>query len=182
MSDPEFPEIRSKVRNSIDEFIKKEYFLLSNDVNERSISHGLAVYLGCQFIGWDVDCEYNRDHDKIKKLNLKKIKSRKIKSDDTNANTVYPDIIIHKRGDSHNNLLVIEIKKSQKERNLRCTKSEIFDCEKLKLYQEDLNYKHALFLRFFTGEKDIRNSDTQNNNAPYEEIWDYEIDSCLKSP
>lgn len=178
MNCPELSDIKSRVRSSLDELIKNDLFLLSNDANERSISHRLAVYLGDQFKGWDVDCEYNRRHDKIKKLNLKKLTPVKIKSDDTEATTVYPDIIIHVRNDDHKNLLVIEIKKSRIKGISKSTKLENFDLEKLALYREDVNYKHALFLKFFTGEGDIRHSNSQNDNSLYEQIWDDEIDSC----
>ena len=152
MNYPELSEIQLKVKNSLDILIRNDFFLLISDVNERSISHRLAVYLEHQFKDWDVDCEYNRDHKKIKRL---KLKPKELKSDDTEATTVYPDIIIHKR-DKEDNLLVIEIKKSTNHQ------SEDFDLEKLRAYREELEYRHTLFLKIFTN----------GGKNPYEEKWD----------
>jgi hypothetical protein len=165
---PELSEIQSKVRCSISELIEHDYYLLSHDVNERSISHRLAVYLGSKFVDWDVDCEYNKQYNRIKKVNLKNLKPNKMMSDDTDGTTVYPDIIIHKRGACNSNLLVIEIKKSKNKKSSRNTQLDNFDLEKLKAYKKDLIYKHALFLKFFTN-KEI--------DLFYDEKWDDDIDS-----
>jgi len=52
-------EIEQKVSNAILRFLEKDGLLLEIDANERSISHRLAGYLQEEFLGWDVDCEYN---------------------------------------------------------------------------------------------------------------------------
>ena len=39
-------------------------------MNERSIAHKFATYLEDEFQGWDVDCEYNRNLEKQKRLKL----------------------------------------------------------------------------------------------------------------
>jgi len=72
---------------------------------------------------------------------------------DTNGKTVYPDIIIHKRGKSEN-LLAIEVKKTTSQEN-----SE-FDHEKLKAYmsKRGLGYQYALFICIKTlSPDDIKN-------------------------
>ena len=69
------------------------------------------MYLQDEFDGWDVDCEYNRGHqspDQVKRLQPY---IDPIQADDTDAKTVFPDIIIHYR-ETTDNLLVIEVKKS----------------------------------------------------------------------
>jgi len=88
--------------------------LLLIDVNERSITHRLGIYLQEQFPEWDVDCEYNRLIDNKKQMVLTKRLKAKIGEttpEDTQAKTVYPDLIIHHRI-STENLVVIEVKKS----------------------------------------------------------------------
>jgi len=52
--------VKQKVRTSIELLIRNDAHLLKIDVNERSITHRLAVHLQDAFKGWDVDCEYNR--------------------------------------------------------------------------------------------------------------------------
>lgn len=122
----------------------KDYPLLVVNSSERSIAHRLACYLENEFKGYNVDCEYNRNEQKPKMLmrTWGKNKKFRIKKD------VYPDIIVHKRGNNKNNLLVIEIKKtsnkSQKERDL--------DLLKLKAYMhkgDDYQYKYGMFIDFF---------------------------------
>ena len=41
----EFEEIKKKVLDSINELYFKDYYIIDNDVNERSITHKLAIYL-----------------------------------------------------------------------------------------------------------------------------------------
>lgn len=113
--------------------------LFEVDANERSITHQLAIHLTRHFPEYDIDCEYNRNNLEPKKLDgLKKT----IDSDDLNATTVYPDIIVHRRRKS-DNLIVIEAKK----RNVPLE----FDRQKLKLYKSELGYKYAYLITFSTG-------------------------------
>ena len=141
-------QMKEKVDTTVNLFLKRDFFLIKNDVNERSISHKLAEYLQQQFPEFSVDCEYNRMRDRnmdpefiTKKLNFD-IES--LNSDDTTAKTVYPDIIIHRRGTS-NNLLVIEIKKIIN----KSTKN--FDLKKLKAFRKKpLQYKFGLYIEFGT--------------------------------
>jgi hypothetical protein len=115
-------------------------YLLEVDANERSISHRLALYLEDEFPGWHVDCEYNRDGHDPKRLQLE---PDTVLSDDDQGKTVFPDIIVHKRGQVQN-LLAIEIKKDSGE-------SSKHDLEKLAGLRKQLGYTHALSIRFGTG-------------------------------
>jgi hypothetical protein len=101
-----FEDLKNKVNLSIEEFIDKEHYLLENNLNERAITARLMLYLQKNFPEYDVDCEYNKD---INNRNLRY--SKLIYIDTNNTKKVYPDIIIHKRGLSEKNLLVIEVKK-----------------------------------------------------------------------
>ena len=140
-------QVKQKVRTAIELLIRKDAHLLKIDVNERSITHRLALHLQDAFKGWDVDCEYNRNRYDTKKLfigNDVRITVETIQSDDEQGKTVYPDIIVHHR-DTDQNLLVVEVKK---------TTSHVpknFDLDKLREYKRQLGYSHSLFLSFVTG-------------------------------
>lgn len=86
--------------------------LLELGANERSLTHRLAIYLERGVNArerserkWHVGCEYNRDANTPKRLGLP---IQTIDSDDLEATTVYPDIIVHHRAKPgrENNLLV----------------------------------------------------------------------------
>lgn len=122
------------------------------------------MYLQCEIDtwqeGWDVDCEYNRDVSAgkdyyPKKLNLKEMETLKIGIDDDNATTVFPDVIVHKRGrkgDQGGNLLVIEMKKSSSGDDGGFDKTK-----KIPRYCDQLGYQLGLFIMFYTrGKADYR--------------------------
>lgn len=121
----------------------RDKLLLTSNVNERTISHRFALYLQRLFPSWEVDCEYNRDHRKPGRPKMLRIPSANVTWDDTDAKTVYPDVIVHRR-DSDENLLVCELKKA----GLSVT----FDRDKLRAYQHELGYKYSCLLVVRTGE------------------------------
>lgn len=122
----------------------RELFVI--DINERTLSHRLALYLEDLFPGYNVDCEYNRLDNRVKRTNYERceyLRSKLSSADDTKGRSVYPDIIVHRRR-TGNNLMAIEIKKSS---------SDIPDeCDKLKLnsYKSDLGYTYAAFVKLKT--------------------------------
>ena len=132
--------IREALRKSINQLLRSDSEILINDINERSISHKLAIYLEPYFQGWNIDCEYNRNHDNPKRLEITK---RNIQSDDTQATTVYPDIIIHHRG-TNDNLVVIEMKKTTS------NESDDYDIGKLRAFKNQLGYQFAIFIKVRT--------------------------------
>lgn len=129
------------LNEALEQLLRADEELLCNDVNERSISHRLASYLEPYFPGWNVDCEYNRNHDNPKRLDIKR---RDTSSDDTQATTVFPDIIVHKRN-TDENLLVIEIKKTSSREN------DDYDLGKLNAFKVQLEYSFAVFLKIKVG-------------------------------
>ena len=131
-------DVKWKLNSAIERLIENDRYLLETDVNERSISHRLALYLQEAFPDWDVDCEYNRNLKNIKSL---EVPTSNVSWDDTEAKTVYPDIIIHHRG-IQENLLVIEIKKNN------CSQ---FDRKKLYAFKHELKYQYAAELILTTG-------------------------------
>lgn len=109
-------DIECRVRRAIEKLWEHDRHLLTTDVNERSITHHLANHLQQEFQNWNVDVEYNRDDRNVKRLSIPtELSSEAAKNNvsrkDTNAVTVYPDIIVHRRGDNDYNLLVVEVKK-----------------------------------------------------------------------
>jgi hypothetical protein len=119
-------ELGRYVLTALHNFIKNDLHLLKVNANERSLSHCLAVYLQDEFPGFNVDCEYNRDGIDPKRLPHLDLYPD---SEDENAKTVFPDIIVHRRG-SNDNLLVIEIKKTSNQT------SRDIDFAKLRGYRE----------------------------------------------
>ncbi len=100
-------EIKKKIIKSYNLMLSKDNQLFEVDINKRSLIHKLAEYLQLGFLKWNVDCEYNRDGLDVKKINSFK---KNVTTDNTDAVSVYPDIIIHHRG-IKDNLVVIEAKK-----------------------------------------------------------------------
>lgn len=147
--------VREAVSKALSDFWSIDYLLLKNDANERSITHKFAEHLKNYFPTWNVDCEYNRDGNNIKRLNLEPL-IKKVNSDDDKGETVYPDIIVHERG-KENNLLVIEAKKD----NNSTVEAVKLDKFKLSKYKSDLGYKFALFITF--------NTETNYKKPPIEE-------------
>lgn len=149
----EIEEIKNRINKAIKIFYKNDFFLIKNNINERSVTHKLAEYLQREFLEYDIDCEYNRMKNKnmdneyiTKKLDLPK---KEIDSYDTKATTVYPDIIIHHRRNSNDNLLVIEVKKEANNKEVNN-----FDIKKINAYINKLEYDHGLFLKLFKNLKE----------------------------
>lgn len=139
-------EARQVLSTALERVIKDDVNLLIYGVNERSITHRLAVYLEEEVGGdWDVDVEYNRvGEDEVSKTVPIEYLNSKISDDvdpgDLDAKTVYPDVIVHNRGERYENLLVIEAKKSGR--------SGEYDRDKLTAYKEELRYEHGVFVTF----------------------------------
>lgn len=49
-----FNEIYFKLNNALSELFKKDKILIKNNINERTISHRLAIYLQKEFQDYDV--------------------------------------------------------------------------------------------------------------------------------
>lgn len=145
VSFPTKSDLKAIVNSSLEKLSHLDAHLLDVDANERSISHRLAIYIQEALPEWVVDCEYNRigNSDKPKFTNLPVSDT---KTDDLEARTVFPDIIVHHRG-PHENLLVIEIKKSSNHSGV----ADVHDRRKLESYcRLPLGYRHGLFLKIRT--------------------------------
>jgi hypothetical protein len=134
-------EAHARLNRALGQLFANDGILFELDVNERTLTHKLAEYLQQAFPEYNVDCEYNRNHRNIKTLILP---NNLNPWDDTEARTVFPDVIVHRRG-TNTNVLVIEAKKTS-------SGDEAFDLQKLRAFRDELGYEHAVFLRFRTGE------------------------------
>ena len=153
---PTETQITKTLDRSLKSLVNLDKELFEIDVNERTLTHRLAIYLETEISAWDenwdIDCEYNRDvtseiEPYSKKLNLREIEDLyEISVDDEHAKTVYPDIIIHQR-QTQDNLIVIEVKKSTS------NESYInFDRDrKLPAYKEELGYSYAIMVILHIG-------------------------------
>ncbi len=107
----DFESVRAVVRSAIRKLLK-EPKLLDFQINERTLTQRLSMRLQPAFHPLFVDCEYNRmwteQGDRVKRLRWRAELTR---TDDINGNTVYPDIVVHKRGTQAENRLVIEAKR-----------------------------------------------------------------------
>lgn len=126
-------EVKDLMNICLEKIHENEFMIIRNNINERTIAHKLAEYMQvefCNIIGpdYNVDVEYNRNYEKgeyyPKILPMLKDEVRKYRqnvlgdSGDVeslekiiNVST-YPDIIVHKRFINDDNILVVEIKKS----------------------------------------------------------------------
>ena len=132
----------SAILSALNQLLENDSYLLQVDANERSITHRLAMYLQCELRDWHVDCEYNRNGEVSKCLMDEP-------ADSTDGSLVYPDIIVHRRGQylqSPCNYLVVEAKKDTSAR------SASDDIDKLSRFQRDprYRYQYALFIEFST--------------------------------
>ncbi|CAL75345.1 conserved hypothetical protein [Bradyrhizobium sp. ORS 278] len=97
----------NRLISALQEFYARERFILDRDLGERALTHRLSVHLERNFLGWDVDCDYNRLGDRAMLLPRGSI----VSTDDELAKSVYPDIVVHKRA-VPDNLLAIEVRKA----------------------------------------------------------------------
>lgn len=134
-------DMLEKVESAIIMFFKCDSELMDVNANERSISHKLGEHLQAEFPKMNVDCEYNRRGERVKKMNKIVEDSEPVLIDDTDGQTIFPDIIMHRRRNDNENLLVTEIKKSTS----RVSRNR--DIEKLKVFTgDDFGYQVGLLI------------------------------------
>lgn len=141
-------------------FLVRDASLLDINVNERSLTHKFAEYIQ-SIVGdnWNVDCEYNRFGTEPKIIHEIQniINGESAPIDDLTAKTVFPDIIIHKRGPEGPNRVVIEAKKNATQDDRKK------DMRKLHAIMEMYNYAFTVFIDFKTRDKSIKWEIEENN-------------------
>lgn len=135
---PALDDVKQRLITAVCQLYRHDQELLAVDANERSLTHKLAEHLQDEFPGWHVDCEYNRHGHEPKRL---PVSSPCVHADDTEAMTVFPDVIVHRR-QTDQNLFVIEVKKTHGQADTR-------DIEKLEGFTVggDYRYQYGVFLR-----------------------------------
>lgn len=118
--------VETKLNRAIAAFCQEER--LPRTVNEVTLTTTLAHYVRKEFLAWNVDAEYNRRMDEVKRLK---------------GNVVKPDIIVHRR-QRRDNLLVIEAKRATNARGVAEDKTRLKDFHADRQYQ----YQHCAFLTF----------------------------------
>lgn len=165
-------EIIKLIIRSCDTLVKNDLYLFQvwrnwEWINERSLTHRLAVYLDILFPEWNIDCEYNKLWDDPKRIHIPCEYEENWSTDNLEWKTVYPDIIIHKRwwNWKENNLIVIEAKKDIN------NKWRDKDICKLNAYKNDLHYwyQYAFFIDFITWDK------PHCKISIMDDTWDLEI-------
>jgi hypothetical protein len=176
-----------KIGRAIAKLLDRDQYLLINNATERSITHKLALYLEDEYEGYDVDCEYNlniinEDQRKIiyvleeqynrVKDELKRKKIKNIDGIEYLEISVYPDIIIHNRGNNDDNRIIFEIKKSN---NLDEINYDRLKLKKYTSHDSEFKYRVGLFIIFTVAQEDI-------SHYQLEEYCDGEIISSLTVP
>lgn len=95
-----------------------------------------------QWRGLNVDGEYNREFD----ASLVHYVSKEL-----SGKSIYPDVIVHKRGSNTLNLCVIEFKKAGKDANPKSDKDKL-----MALTHQDgkFKYHHGLYVEFHVKKKE----------------------------
>jgi hypothetical protein len=135
------------VGTAIDQLIAEQPELLDLDVSERALCHQLAKYIAVLVpndLHLQTDCEYNRHGANPKRLDLP---PRDALDRELRATTVFPDIIVHRRGTDDHNEIVLEIKKPGGDVD--------YDTLKLRKFRKVLSYRnpaHVILGRTANGE------------------------------
>jgi hypothetical protein len=151
----EIDVLKELIKDSIERFYKSnDKELIKRNLAERSLAFRFGLHLKSvlsegkkykEYKSLDLDCEYNKNFEKIKGLQGFSV-----------THGVYPDFILHKRKSNDNNKIVIEIKK---ETNKKVTAREK-DKEKLIGFTKPTqpgkgyNYKLGAFIDLHNDAKD----------------------------
>lgn len=156
ISDPPFDEVASRLEAAVKRVISKDSDLFNFEVNERTVTQRLALYLEQAFepfgLGLKADCEYNRmwgesgegEYNLTKKY--PQLSGIKPSVEDSDGVTVFPDVIVHLRGKQFANVLVIEAKRN-------APVDAVPDNDRIKLYEftrmdGGFRYPWGAFLNF----------------------------------
>ena len=154
MQYPKANDVKWALNDALRVFYLNDLYLIEHDVHERALTFRLGFYLQQIFYGWDIDCEYNRNCVTPLKNRLLRPKCSPASFERGNCDhspdcTIFPAIIIHKRGIGHN-LLLIEAKKDVSESDRANEIARI----KAGLKEDALRYRYGLFLDFKSTKKE----------------------------
>ncbi|NOU60807.1 hypothetical protein [Marinifilum caeruleilacunae] len=144
----------------LDKLYKLDTYLLQKNlnINERTLTHRMGIYLQELFPSLHVDCEYNRmgrktswgieytEGDYFAKTVC--LSNGSVSEEDDNGSRVFPDIIIHNR-DTADNYAIIEVKVQWK--NGKAGQ----DHKKLDAYINDLGYHCGYYIELTEKRNDV---------------------------
>jgi hypothetical protein len=142
-------EVRERLDKGVQILNELDKYLLEKDLSERCIAARLAMYLQPLFQSLIVDVEYNRAGDIPKRLALPDECANF--RDAEGRSLVVPDIIVHKRGPTGPNLLVIELKKTTNPDSPACDRKRVpafvsqlhYECGAVVVCETRTGYDHA---------------------------------------
>lgn len=141
VEEQELELLKSNIKKAFGLVYKNDEFLILNGLCERCIMFRFADYLAKIYSDYNVDCEYNRHKEDVKRIYKNKDKDKEI----------FPDVILHTRGVDDNNFAVIELKnktntndsgRKNDEKKLRALTKSKSDSNKDPLY--NYGYKFGL--------------------------------------
>lgn len=113
-------ELDYLIRTALSLLYKNDKYLIDIHANERCIVFRFGYYfqnllsMHCEYKEYNLDLEYNRDGEDPKKT-------------PNHEKGIYPDVILHKRGNNKDNLLVMEFKGYWNNQGPRRDESKIYD-------------------------------------------------------
>ncbi len=154
-------EIKQKLCLSLEEFRTADGDLLRRNLSERCITHQLANHIKVHFPESHVDCEYNRNKDGSKDIDVAQVdlsdalfekyakRLEDLNPEEFLSLSTYPDIIVHRREvNMPDNLLVVEVKKDNSQVSV--------DLDRLKLGKftdpDSYGYRVGAFIILPTGD------------------------------
>ena len=125
--------LHKMVNAALDDLYQYDSYLITHNLHEQSITFRFALYLHrrlseSQFSEYNLDLEYNKNGNDLKIVRSKQ-------------NGARPDLILHKRGNNENNILIIEFKKYHYRRN--------DDSQKIKDFMDDrdqFRFRYGAFI------------------------------------
>lgn len=154
-----YDELKELVNYSLLQFYKYDKILFEYDTESSAVSERCMMF----HIGWymlekmktmpkfawaNLDCEYNRNLKYPKSMYMETLAGIKDKIKDT-----IPDLLIHKRGNNENNLLVIEFKKGSPKKH-----DKERDMEKLRYFtnkEHEYAYNYGMYIELHKQKADI---------------------------
>jgi len=144
----------------LDKLYTLDAYLLQRklDINERTLTHRMGIYLQELFPDIHVDCEYNRmgkktewgidytEGDYFAKTVC--LSDGMVSDEDDNGSRVFPDIIIHNRNTAEN-FCIIEVKVQWK--NSKAGQ----DHRKLNAYIKDLGYECGYYIELTESRENV---------------------------
>lgn len=146
--------LKNMVDKALDLLYEREFYLFENDLSERNMVFHFSRYFSLLLVGtcfedYNLDCEYSKN--KLDQSGYKCI----IYNYDNKEHKIYPDFILHRRGNNKYNILAIEFKKY----NNRDRQAKYNDYLKLKALTNsngEFKYRLGLFIVLGKTRSDVK--------------------------